>query len=198
MRAALGAGDGMHLVDDHCFDAVQGLARRAGEQQEERLGSSDQDVGRLGGELAPLLSRGVAGAQTHRDVGLGQTEPGCRMADTGERRAQVSLHVDGKGLQRTDVQHAAAPHLVGRRRGAGQSVQGPQEGCQRLARPGRCYDQGMPAAGDRRPSSLLRRRRCRERRREPRPGGGGEPVEGAGGHLVCHIACHVAESAPGV
>ena len=44
--AALGAGDGVHLVDDHRVDAAQGLARLAGEHQEERLGRGDQDVRR--------------------------------------------------------------------------------------------------------------------------------------------------------
>ena len=47
VRAALGAGDGVHLVDDHRLDPAQRLARLRGEQQEERLGRRDQDVRRL-------------------------------------------------------------------------------------------------------------------------------------------------------
>ena len=50
MRAALGRADRVHLVDDHRVDAAQRLPRRRGEQQEQRLGRGDQDVGRAPGE----------------------------------------------------------------------------------------------------------------------------------------------------
>ena len=49
VRAALGVGDGVHLVDDHRLDAAQRLAGRAGQQQEQRLGGGDQDVRWAGG-----------------------------------------------------------------------------------------------------------------------------------------------------
>ena len=45
--AALGAGDGVDLVDDHGLDPAQRLARLRGQHQEERLGRRDQDVRRL-------------------------------------------------------------------------------------------------------------------------------------------------------
>ena len=50
VRAALGGADRVHLVDDHRVDTAQRLARRRGEQQEQRLGRGDQDVGRRAGE----------------------------------------------------------------------------------------------------------------------------------------------------
>ena len=55
-------GDGVHLVEDQRLDPAQRLARRRGQQQEERLGRRDQDVRRLLDQLAPLLRRRVAGA----------------------------------------------------------------------------------------------------------------------------------------
>ena len=64
--AALGAGHGVHLVDDHRLDAAQALAGLAGEHQEQRLRRGDHDVGRLGDELAPVGGRGVAGADARR------------------------------------------------------------------------------------------------------------------------------------
>src|SRR5579872_3480205 len=62
MRAALGAGDGMHLVEDERLDGAKRVARLRGEHQVERLGRRDQDVGRLLEELAALLRGRVAGA----------------------------------------------------------------------------------------------------------------------------------------
>ena len=67
--AALGAGDGVHLVDDHRLDAAQGLARLAGQDQEQRLRGGDQDVGRAGAEPSTIGRAGVAGPETDRDLG---------------------------------------------------------------------------------------------------------------------------------
>ena len=58
VRAALGAGDGVHLVDDHRLDAAQRLAGRRGEQQEQRLGRGDQDVGRRAWRTGGARRRG--------------------------------------------------------------------------------------------------------------------------------------------
>ena len=58
--------DGVHLVDDHRVDAAQRLARGRGQQQEQRLGRGDQDVGRAPGEQPALVGRGVAGAHRRR------------------------------------------------------------------------------------------------------------------------------------
>ena len=98
VRAALGAGDGVHLVEDQRLDAAQRLARRRGEHQVERLGRRDQDVGRLLDELAALLRRRVAGADADAQARL---EP-------GERAAQVALDVVVERLERRDVEHAQA------------------------------------------------------------------------------------------
>ena len=60
-----------------------------GEQQEQRLGRGDQDVGRRAGERPALVGRGVAGAHADRDVGRRLRRAGaaaCRMPASGARR----------------------------------------------------------------------------------------------------------------
>ena len=86
VRAALGAGDRVHLVDDHRLDAAQRLAGLRGEDQEQRLGRGDEDVGRASARTGAARRPGCrrCGSPT-RDVGLGQPEPrrrpaGCRSA----------------------------------------------------------------------------------------------------------------------
>ena len=64
--AALGAGQGVDLVDDDPLDAAQRLPRLRGQQQVERLGRRDQDVRRALAEGAPLVGRRVAGAHRRR------------------------------------------------------------------------------------------------------------------------------------
>ena len=118
VRAALGAGHRVHLVDDHRLHPAQRLPGRGGEQQEQRLRRGDQHVRRRAGERAALVGRGVAGAHADRDLRVAEAEPARRLADAGERRAQVALHVDGQRLERGDVQHPAALRAL-RRLGLG-------------------------------------------------------------------------------
>ncbi len=47
VRAALGGGNGVDLVDDHRLDRAERLSRARGEHQVERLRRRDQDVGRV-------------------------------------------------------------------------------------------------------------------------------------------------------
>ena len=102
MGAALGARDGMHLVDDHRVDRAQRLAGLRGQHQEEGLGRRDQDVRRLLLEVAPLLLRRVAGADADAQIGL----------DAGQRPTEIAFHVVVERLQRGDVEQAQA--LAGR------------------------------------------------------------------------------------
>ena len=127
MRAALRPGDGVHLVQDHRLHAAQRLPGGGGEHQEQRLGGGDQDVRRAGGQGAALGGRGVAGADAHPDLRLGQAEAHRLLPDAGERAAQIALDVHREGLQRRDVQHPAA--LARARRAAARRPAGP-------ARPG--------------------------------------------------------------
>ena len=98
VRAALGLGDGVDLVDDHGLDVGEDLARPAREHQVQRLGRGDQDVRRVARHVAPVLLRRVAGAHADADVG----------ADPAQRRAQVLLDVVGERLQRRDVDEPGA------------------------------------------------------------------------------------------
>ncbi len=152
VRPALRPGDGVHLVQDQRPDGLQHLPPLRGEQQEERLRSGDQDVGRPAQHRRALLLRRVAGAHRHGQLRL---EP-------GERAAQVALDVVVERLERRDVQQAQA---LARR--SCQPVDAVQEGGERLPRPGRRLDQRVLTGGDRRPALLLSGCRRVERLREP-------------------------------
>ena len=80
---ALGAGDGVDLVDDHVLDAAEDLARLAGQEEVQALGRRDQDVRRVLREVAAGVGRGVAGTDADGDVRRlfaqplgGQSDPG--------------------------------------------------------------------------------------------------------------------------
>ena len=122
---ALGAGHGVNLVHDHGLRVHEELPRPRGEHQVERLRCGDQHVGGRAQHRLSLSLRGVARPDGHGHVS----------ADPLERRAQVLLDVVGEGLQRRDVDQPRAPVALRRRLGH-QTVEGPQEGGQRLARPG--------------------------------------------------------------
>ena len=138
-------------------------------------------VTRMSGGVRLKLRRSSAGVSPVRepdgDVGLGHPEAVRGLAQPGQRRAQVALHVDGERLHRRDVEDpAAARGLLGRRRG-GQPVERPEERRERLARPGGRHDQRVLPVGDRLPGALLRGGGSLERAGEPVAGGGGEAVE---------------------
>ena len=96
VRAALRAGDRVHLVEDHRADAAERLPRPRGEEQEERLGGGDQDVGRVPEHLRRAPSRGVSPVRTPTESGE---------LDAGQRPAQVPLDVVVERLERRDVEH---------------------------------------------------------------------------------------------
>ena len=153
VRAALGLRHGVDLVHDHLLGPREDLPRLAREHEVERLGRGDEDVGRVAHHVAPVLLRRVARADADLHVG----------ADPAQRRAQVLLHVVGERLERRDVDEPGAL-----RAGLGdEPVERPQEGGERLARPGRSRDQRVRARGDRRPGPRLGRRRLGEGPSEP-------------------------------
>ena len=69
MSTALRAGDRVHLVEDDRVDAAECFAPRRGEEQEERLGCRDEDVGRGLRESGALGSRSVTRSRGHGDLG---------------------------------------------------------------------------------------------------------------------------------
>ena len=154
MRAALRAGDCVHLVEDHGLDPAQRLACLRGEEQEQRLGRGDEDVRRGPQHSAPLLRRSVPRA--HRDREL-RVEP-------GERASQVPLDVVVQRLERRDVEKAQA--VPGR---LVEAVDADQERSERLSRARGRLDEHVIAARNRRPSEQLCGCRLGEGALEPDP-----------------------------
>ena len=160
--AALGTGDGVHLVHDHEADGPERLARPRGEEEKERLGRGDEDVRRVAEHGCALLRRGVAGADADREA----------RADSGQRAAEVALDVVVERLERADVEHLDA--LAGPR-----AVERPEEGRERLPRARRRLDERVLAGRDRGPAALLGGRRRVEGLLEPAADGGAERRERA-------------------
>ncbi len=176
VRAALVAGQGVDLVDDHRAHRSQHLPPAdAGQQDGERFRGGDQDVRRLAQHLRALGRGGVAAAHQHADVG----HEAVLRADARERHLQVLLDVVAERLERRHVQHLAAVGQV--RPLLHQGVERGQEGRQGLAGAGRRGDQHAASGADRRPALRLRRGRGADAGGEPGLHGG---MEGGQGHRV--------------
>ena len=145
VRPALGRNQRVDFVDDDRVDRAQGLARVGGQQEVERLGRRDQDVGRIAQEARALDRRRVARPNRDRRRMVGVPPRDRAVGDAGQRRAQVSFDVDRERLQRRDVQHAAALSLR-RHRVEHQAVDAPEERGERLAAAGRRQDERRVAA----------------------------------------------------
>ena len=166
MRAALRAGDGVHLVEDQRLDAAERLARLRGEQQEERLGRRDQDVRRLLDASARRSFCGVSPVRT--PTRSSELEP-------GERPAQVALDVVVQRLERRDVEQRAAPPPASR--SAGRSRRGTRRAsCPSRSAPGsgrarrtRSPASRAPARASARRTRARTRPASRARRRRARP-----------------------------
>ncbi len=156
MRAALRPDDGVDLVDDHRVDGGEQRPCARREQQEERLGRRDQDVGRPPQHRLPLALGRVAGADRDLREVHGLAAPARHARDAAERRAQVPLDVDRERLQGRDVEDTAALRL-GRSGREHHAIDRRQEGRQGLARAGRA------------------RRRAHSRRARWRPSRGAGP-----------------------
>src|SRR3954447_17284128 len=151
MRAALRRGDRVDLVDDDGLDRTERLSRLRGEQQVERLGRGDQDVGWLPDQPAPFAGPGVASADTDR----GDVRKRCafafgRVLDSRQRRAQVLLDVDRERAEGGYVEDSG-PAVFRRGGGGGEGVDRRQERGERLAGAGRREEQRVLASADRRP-----------------------------------------------
>ena len=184
--AALVAGHGMDLVDDHGAGGAEVLtAALRREQDEQRLRGGDEDVGWPLDHGRPLRLRSVAAADLHAD--LGQVEPlrGSEGADGGQRLGQVLLDVVPQRLERRDVDDGGAVLEPSRQRVLHQAAHPPQEGSQGLARAGGRGHQRVPAGGDVLPALLLRGGGWPERGGEP---AGDEGVEARRSHRRhCHL-----------
>ena len=178
MRAALVGRHRMDLVDDHRARRRQHLPPGFRSQQHvERFGRGDDDMRRRAAHAVALRRRRVAGAHPGADVDIGEPLRGKRLADAGERRHEIFLHVVGERLQRRDVDDLRLVRQAAGQALAHQRIDGSEKGGERLARAGGRGDQHMFARLDRGPSLGLRRRRRREAASEP---GGDRWVEDRG------------------
>jgi hypothetical protein len=179
--AALVAGDGVDLVDDHRLGGAQRLATsRTSHKEIERLRCGDHEAGRPADHRRALRARGVSRA--HGDADLGGVEPelGGDVGDLGERLLEVLADVDCQCLQRRDV-HDTRPGrdvetavVV-----AVQPVDRDEKGGERLSRSGRRRDQRVGAGCDVRPTLGLRLSRALgEAAPEPLGHGRMEAVDG--------------------
>ncbi|OIQ82814.1 hypothetical protein GALL_353910 [mine drainage metagenome] len=100
VRAPLGPGDGVDLVDDHGVHPGKTSASCRGEDQVQGLGGRDEDVRRCGGETAAFVRRGVTGADPDPDVGQYDAPAQRCLADADEGRPQVALDVRRERLER--------------------------------------------------------------------------------------------------
>ena len=165
--AALGLGDGVDLVDDHRLDAGEDLAGAGGEDQVERLGGGDQDVGRRFAHRPALGLGRVAGAQAR---------------PRGRRRSPAAAPAGCARCRRR------APSAARRRRSArpGRAPAPARAGrCPRGRRPASCRSRsGRRSARWRRrrspPAARLGGRRAREGGLEPAPDGGAERCQRVG------------------
>jgi hypothetical protein len=128
----------VHLVDDDgAYAAQHGPRRRRGQQQVERFGRRDQNVGRVLAHGGPFGGRRIAGADGDAQPGVAVTKPSRLVADFGEGHVQVLVDVDGEGAQRGDIENLGEAALTGP--GIGGSIggiDGHQEPGQGLAGPG--------------------------------------------------------------
>jgi hypothetical protein len=108
MGSALGGDEGVNLVDDDGVDGAEGLGGLGSEQQVERLGSGDEDVGGLAAEACALALGGVAGADADERLVERDIHAAGHVGDAGEGRAEVALDVDSEGFEGRDVDDAAA------------------------------------------------------------------------------------------
>ncbi len=176
MGAALGRHHRVDLVDDDRVDVAQHVARIRRQQQVQRLGRGDQDVGRVPREAGTFGRRRVARPDGHLRQVVRDALLSREAADARERRAQVALDVDGQRLQRRDVEDAA-PLLLVWRRLEHQAVDAPEEPGQRLAAARRRQQQCAGAAGDDRPALCLGSRGRTERIPEPASNNGVKKVQ---------------------
>ena len=174
MRAALARGQLVDLVDDHRVDRREQLALRRREQEVERLGGRDEDVGRRPQHLGALGGGRVAGADRHFEPSQRRPEPSRSFRDARERRAEVALDVDRERLQRRHVEDAQARAVVtvGELGLLRQPIDGREERRERLARAGGRKQERGVALRDMRPCERLRARRLAERSAEPLADGG--------------------------
>jgi hypothetical protein len=168
VRAALARQDGVDLVDDHGVHVDERLARVGREDEEERLGRRDEDVGRVLGLPHALLGLRVTRADRDVERARRDAEASRAALDAGERGAEVALHVHREGLERREVEDLAPSRVFTRALGEERTIDRGEEGRERLARSRRREQQRALAEENGRPRAGLRLRGRLEGLGEPR------------------------------
>jgi hypothetical protein len=177
MGSALGGDQGVDLIEDHGINVAKGLGRLGGEQEIERLGSGDEDVGRVAAEALTLALGGVAGADADGRFMEGDPVATGHIGDAGKGGAEVAFNVDSEGLEGGDVDDAAA-RVLSHRRMEHEAVETPEERGEGFAGSGGGEDEGAFAARDDGPAEALRGGGCVEDGAEPFGGDGMEAGKG--------------------
>ena len=180
MRSALVAGKSMKLVNDHVANVDQLLAKaRRGQQDEERLRRSDEDVRRPAEHRTALAGRRIAGAKAGAQMRQVKAHRGAADAHAFKRLVEVDADVVGESLQRGDVEDRDFVAQLAALRVEHQAVDRPHEGGKGLAAAGGRTEQNVVAGSGLRlanhgPSQFLRARGPREAALEPIADGGME------------------------
>ena len=174
--ASLGRHERVDLVHDDALDRAEDLTRTGRQQEVERFGRRDEDVGRVAPEARALGGRGVTCPHRHGrdDERVAARTGGLR--DALDRRPEIAIDIHGERLERGHVEHAAPPRGRPRRR-EHDAVDRPEKRGQRLAAPGRGEDERGLAPCNRGPAERLGRSRGAERRAEPTANGRVKDVE---------------------
>ena len=168
MRAALVAGDGVNLIDDHRAAGRQHLAPGSrGQQDVQGFGRRHDDVRRSAPHPGAFPLRGVAGAHRRPDRHIGKAERSELGADPLERRLEIAMDVVRQCLQGRNVDD---PGLVGQcalEAFPDELIDRGEKRGERLARSRRRRHEHVASRLNRRPRLGLRRRRRVESPREP-------------------------------
>ena len=151
--AALVAGDGVDLVQDDGVNAVEHVAASLRDEQEvEALGRGDEDFGRAAGHAPAIGLGGVAAARHRADVRPVHAVLGSQRVERGQGAEEVAGDVVVEGLQGRDVED---PDRSCGELAAGELVDGPEEGGERLSAAGWGGEQDVGTLGDDGPGELL-------------------------------------------
>ena len=168
VSAPLVPGQGVNLVDDHGSGLLQhGSSATGSEQDEEGLGSRDQDVRRSSGHSGAFPGQGVSGPDQRLYGGQLQAPGIPQLLNLLQGLQQVHTDVVGQGLQRRDVHDLGAlgEFLAGTL--ADEPVDGAKKGGQRLPGAGGGGDEDVLAPLNGRPPETLRLGRLAEPVSEP-------------------------------
>ena len=105
VRAALVVGHGVDFVDDDGANGFQDFAAfRGGQENVQRLGSSDQDMRRTREHRAALVGESVSGAHGGANVRHEEAALPGELKNFAERSFQILLNVVTQRLERRDIE----------------------------------------------------------------------------------------------